>query len=80
MEVKVYSSPQCPWCETTKNFLRAHNIPFQDIDATANDKIADEVIRKSGQMEVPVTEIEGKIVVGFNKSLLEKYLGLTEND
>ncbi len=79
MKIKVYSSPQCPWCEATKNFLRLHNINFEDIDVSADDKIIDELIKKTGRMEIPVTEIDGHIVIGFNKHLLEKFLGLEEN-
>ena len=79
MQVKVYSTPSCPWCQAAKNFLKANNIPFEDIDVSWDEKAANEMILKSGQMGVPVIEIDGKIVIGFNKPLLEEFLGLKKN-
>ena len=79
MQVKVYSTPSCPWCEATKDFLRNNNIPFEDIDVSLDQTKAQEMILKSGQMGVPVIEIDDKIVIGFNKSLLEEFLGLKIN-
>ena len=80
MQVKVYSTPSCPWCQAAKNFLKANNIPFEDIDVSRDEKAANEMILKSGQMGVPVIEIDGKIVIGFNKPLLEEFLGLNKNE
>jgi glutaredoxin-like YruB-family protein len=80
MQVKVYSTPSCPWCQATKQFLKANNIPFEDIDVSRNEKAAQEMILKSGQMGVPVIEIDDKIVIGFNKPLLEELLGLNKNE
>ena len=80
MQVKVYSTPACPWCQAAKNFLKANNIPFEEIDVGQNEKAAQEMILKSGQMGVPVIEIDGKIVIGFNKPLLEEFLGLNKNE
>jgi glutaredoxin 3 len=83
MKVKVYSTPVCPWCQAAKDFLTAQNIPFENIDVSQNEKAAQEMIIKSGQMGVPVIEVDDKIIVGFNKPLLEEFLGLNskiEND
>lgn len=80
MQVKVYSTPSCPWCQATKNFLKANNIPFEDIDVSQDEKAAMEMIMKSGQMGVPVIDIDDQIVIGFNKPLLEELLGLNKND
>ena len=79
MQVKVYSTPSCPWCEAAKDFLKNNNIPFEDIDVSLDQTKAQEMILKSGQMGVPVIEIDDKIVIGFNKSLLEEFLGLKIN-
>jgi len=76
MVVKVYSTPVCPWCEAVKDFLSSHNISFEDIDVSVDEKAAQEMIKKSGQMGVPVIEIDDKIVIGFNKPALEEILGL----
>ena len=79
MQVKVYSTPMCPWCQATKIFLKANNITFEDIDVSRDEKAANEMILKSGQMGVPVIEIDDKIIIGFNKPLLEEFLGLKKN-
>lgn len=78
MVVKVYSTPVCPWCETVKDFLSSHNIFFEDIDVSVDKKAAQEIVKKSGQIGVPVIEIDGKIIVGFNKPLLEETLGINK--
>lgn len=80
MRVIVYTTPLCPWCQAVKSFLRANNIEFEEIDVSKDEKKAQEMILKSGQMGVPVIEIDGKIVVGFNKPLLEELLGLSSNE
>ncbi len=73
-KVKVYSTKICPWCIRVKEFLKEKNVEFEDIDVGADQKAAEEMVKKSGQMGVPVTEINGKIIVGFNKEAIEKAL------
>ena len=80
MVVKVYSTPVCPWCEVVKDFLSSHNISFEDIDVSVDEKAAQEIVKKSGQIGVPVIEIDGKIIVGFNKPLLEETLGINKTE
>jgi glutaredoxin-like YruB-family protein len=80
MQVKVYSTPSCPWCQATKNFLKANNIPFEDVDVSQDEKAATEMVMKSGQMGVPVIDIDNQIVIGFNKPVLEELLGLNKNE
>jgi len=80
MVVKVYSTPVCPWCEVVKDFLSSHNISFEDIDVSVDEKAAQEIVKKSGQIGVPVIEIDGRIIVGFNKPLLEETLGINKTE
>jgi|YelNatPaOPRAMG01_1025707.scaffolds.fasta_scaffold41387_3 glutaredoxin-like YruB-family protein len=80
MNVKVYSTPSCPWCQLTKKYLKEHNIPFEDIDVSRDEKAAMEMVLKSGQMGVPVIEIDDNIIIGFNKPLIDELLGLNKND
>ncbi len=75
-KVRVHSTKACPYCVMEKDFLREHKIQFEDIDVSADQKAADEMVEKSGQMGVPVTEIDGEIVVGFDKEKLKKLLGI----
>ena len=65
--VKVYSTPTCPYCHTLKAFLKEKGIEFQDIDVSQNEKDLHEMIDKSGQMGVPVSDIDGQIVIGFDR-------------
>ena len=72
--VKVYSTPTCPWCKLTKQFLKDSKIAFKDIDVSTDQAAAKEMIQKSGQMGVPVIDIDGKLSIGFDKEALKKLL------
>ncbi len=74
--VIVYSSPACSWCNTLKAYLRQHRIHFTDIDISLNQRVADELVKRSGQMGVPMTDINGEITVGFNKARINELLGI----
>lgn len=74
--VKVYTTPTCPYCIRVKQFLKDSNISFQDIDVASDQAAAQEMIKKSGQMGVPVVDIDGQIIVGFDKEEIKKALGL----
>ena len=61
MKVKVYSTQNCPYCHMLKDFLKDKKIDFEDIDVSKDQEAAQEMINKSGQMGVPVTDIDGEI-------------------
>ena len=73
--VKIYSTPTCPWCVKLKEFLTSKGVEFENIDVSTDQKAAEEMIDKSGQMGVPVTDINRKIIIGFDKEAIEKELG-----
>jgi glutaredoxin 3 len=73
-DVKVYSTPSCPYCTMAKDYLKKEGIEFDDINVAEDEKGRDEMIEKSGQMGVPVIDAKGTIIVGFNKPALEKAL------
>jgi len=75
-QVKVYSTPTCPYCIRAKQFLKDSNIQFEDTDVSSNQQAAEEMIQKSGQMGVPVLDIGGEIIVGFDKERIKQALGL----
>lgn len=75
-KVKVYSTPTCPWCVRVKEFLKENKIGFEEINVASDENAAQEMFNKSGQMGVPVTDIDGKIIVGFDKPKLKKALKL----
>jgi len=76
--VKVYSTSACPYCVTLKAYLKEHGIEFEDIDVSQDEKAREEIIKKSGQMGVPVVEIGKDIVVGFNKEVISRLLKIGE--
>ena len=75
-KVKIYSTPACPFCMMAKKFLKENNIDFEDIDVSTDQAKAQEMVQKSGQMAVPILDIDGEIIVGFDKEKIRKALGL----
>ncbi|MCK5044762.1 thioredoxin family protein [Candidatus Parcubacteria bacterium] len=78
MEVKVFSTPVCPYCYTLKEFLKQHNIEFEDIDVSQNEEEQKRMVEKSGQMAVPVVEIDGEMIIGFDRKKLCELLNIEE--
>ena len=74
--VKVYSTQSCPWCVKVKDFLKQNNVKYQDVNVGEDQEAAQEMVEKSGQMGVPVTEIGKEIIIGFDVPKLKKALGL----
>jgi glutaredoxin 3 len=72
--IKVYSTPTCPYCYMLKEFLRERGVEFQDINVAEDVESARRMVEKSGQMGVPQMEINGKIIVGFDRPAIEKEL------
>ena len=73
-QIKVYSTPTCPWCRMLKDFLREKKVVFEDIDVSTNADAARDMVAKSGQRGVPQTEINGKLIVGFDQAAIEEEL------
>jgi glutaredoxin 3 len=74
MAIKVYSTPTCPWCTVAKKYLTSKNVPFEDLDVSRNREAAMEMVQKSGQRGVPVIDINGKIIVGFDQAAIDRLL------
>ena len=74
--VMIYSTPTCPFCIRAKQFLKDNNIEFTHYDVGSDQAKAEEMMKKSGQMGVPVLDIEGTIIVGFDKEKIKEVLGL----
>ncbi len=72
--VVVYSTPTCSWCNTLKSYLRKNSIPFREVDVSKDESAAQRMVQKSGQQGVPQTEINGRIVVGFDKTKINQLL------
>lgn len=74
--VTVYTTPTCTWCNAIKRHLQENNIRYREIDVSADQKAAEEMVRKSGQQGVPQTDINGQIIVGFDKNRINSLLGI----
>ncbi len=75
-EVILYTSSTCSWCEATKEYLCAREIAFEEVDISEDMRKAMEMVEKSGQQGVPVVEIDGEIVVGFDRPRIDALLEL----
>ena len=75
-KVKIYSTSMCPYCTTLKEFLKERGVEFEEIDVSQDEKAMKEMVEKTGQMGVPVMEIDGEIVIGFDREKIIKLLKL----
>ena len=75
-KVTVYSTPTCVYCVTLKKFLEEKGVEYKEIDVSADDAAAKEMVEKSGQMGVPVVDIDGEVIVGFDRDKISSKLGL----
>ena len=73
-KIRIFTSPYCIWCNRTKEYLDSLKIKYEEIDVTKNKKAANEMIELSGQVGVPVIDINGNIIVGFDKEAIDKQL------
>jgi len=76
--IKVYSTPSCPFCFSLKEFLKENHIDFEDIDVSKDSNALEEMVKKSGQMGVPVADIDGHVVVGFDKKKISELLNIKQ--
>ena len=74
--VTVYTTPTCSWCTTIKRHLDEHGIRYREINVAADQKAAEEMVRKSGQQGVPQTDINGQMIIGFDKTRINSLLGI----
>lgn len=76
MKIRVYYTPFCFYCKLLKEFLKENNVEYEDLNVQENREAALEMIEKTGQTGVPVIEIDGKIIIGFDKEKLKEALNL----
>lgn len=75
-KITIYTTPTCAYCKMTKAFFKEHNVTYEEKDVANDHALAEEMVKKSGQMAVPVIDIDGQIVVGFDKEGLSKLLDI----
>ena len=78
MAIKIYSTPTCVYCKTLKGYLKKNLIDFEDIDVSKDEKQLQKMIKDSGQMGVPVLDIDGEIVIGFDKVKVDGLLKISK--
>ncbi|MBI5872333.1 glutaredoxin family protein [archaeon] len=74
MSIIVYSTPACPYCHIAKDYLTSKGVKFEEFDVSKDRAKAEEMIKKSGQMGVPVLDINGKIIIGFDRKEIDEAL------
>lgn len=72
--ITIYTTPTCPYCHQAKEYFKEQKLDFKEIDVAADSAAAQEMIQKTGQLGVPVIEVDGQLLVGFDKKKLEKML------
>lgn len=76
MKIKIYSTPICVYCRMAKEFFKKNNVEFEEVNVAADREAAEEMVKKSHQMGVPVIDIDGEIFIGFDRRDLEEKLGI----
>lgn len=74
--VTIYSTPTCSWCQIVKEHLQNNGISFEDVDVSADMNRAREMVEKSGQSGVPVIDIDGELIIGFDRARIDTLLGI----
>jgi glutaredoxin-like YruB-family protein len=72
--VTVYTTPTCSWCTTLKTYLDSHQVRYREINVASDSAAAEAMVRRSGQQGVPQTEINGQMIVGFDKARINQLL------
>lgn len=75
-KIKIYTTPTCVYCKMSKEFFKEHNVEYEEMNVATDTRAREEMIQKSGQLGVPVIDIDGKIIIGFDKGQLSELLGI----
>ncbi len=70
VNILVYTTPTCPYCHATKNFLSELGVSFREVDVSIDPRAARDLIIKSGQMGVPVLDVDEEMIIGFNREAI----------
>ena len=73
-QVKIYSTPTCAYCKMAKEYFKEKNIEYEESNVADDAEQRQKMFEQSGQMGVPVIEVNGKIMVGFDRDKFEKLM------
>ena len=73
-DVKIYTTPTCVYCRMTKEMFQKNNVEYKELNVASDQAAREEMVQKSGQLGVPVTDIDGQIVIGFDEPKLKELL------
>lgn len=76
--IKIYSTETCVYCHMLKQYLDEKGFGYEDVNVAEDLKAREDMVEKSGQLGVPVIDIDGEIVVGFNREKVDELLGIKE--
>lgn len=75
-KVTIYSTPYCVYCKAAKEFFQEHGVVYEEKDVAKDEEAREHMIQRSGQLGVPVIEVDDELVVGFDKAKLSQFLGI----
>ena len=74
--VIIYTTPTCVYCKAAKEFFKEHNVVYEEKDVSKDEQARETMVKKSGMMAVPVIDIAGTIVIGFDRAKVSQLLGI----
>jgi len=78
-KISIYTTPTCHYCKMAKEYFKSKNLQYEEYDVMKDIAKRQEMITRSGQMGVPVIDIDGKLVIGFDRSKIDQYLSLGQD-
>jgi glutaredoxin-like YruB-family protein len=78
MKIRLFTTPSCPYCVTLKRFLEEKKVKFDLINVLEDVDAQEEMIEKSGQVSVPVLDIDGEFIIGFDRKRITEKLGIED--
>lgn len=74
--VTIYTTPSCVYCKMAKEFFAKNNVAYEEKNVVVDLQAREDMVKKSGQMGVPVIEVDGTVIVGFDQPRLKEVLGV----
>jgi glutaredoxin 3 len=75
MNVVVYTSPDCPWCTKVKDFLKKKHVQYREVNVAVERQAAMDMVRRTQQRGVPVVEVDGEFIIGYDQNALDYHFG-----